>query len=81
MAGLFDEQDRSVNTPVGMTLEQLVSLRDVVLAGDMATAKMWLLAAVTQAKSDIRNGVTISGIVGPSQPCPNCGYRTISISQ
>lgn len=35
---------------VGVTIEQLQHLLEVLIAGDVNTAKMWLMAAINQGK-------------------------------
>lgn len=38
------------------TVEQLRHLLECLIANDVETAKMWLMAAIQQAKRDLRDG-------------------------
>jgi hypothetical protein len=49
---LLDQQPQPQK--VEITIEQLQSLLEVLIAGDVNTAKMWLMAAIRQAKQDVR---------------------------
>jgi hypothetical protein len=39
---------------VEVTIEQLQALLEVLIAGDINTAKMWLMAAIHQGEKDLR---------------------------
>jgi hypothetical protein len=48
--------DDHVQGKVEVTIEQLEALLGTLKDGDVATAKMWLVAAIHQGKKDLRDG-------------------------